>query len=467
MTSLGKFFRTTAFKLAVIYLGVLTIASGVLLVYIAQETASAMRDQIVETVDAEISGLAEQYRAGGIRRLVGVVDALSRRPGASLYLVTDFAGNALAGNIQGISADAMAGANGQLQRIDYSRIDDNARLEALVRVFEIKGGFRVLVGRDLAEQQFFRVVLAESLRYWLVILVILGFVTWIFVSRRVLKRIDAMSATGRRIINGDLSERLPVDGSGDEFDRLATGLNAMLEKIEALLYGLKDVSDNIAHDLKTPLTRMRNRLEGALREGADHDKAVYRSTLESAIEDCDHLIRTFDALLRIARVEAGSSDAEMTTIDLKELTGEIAELYEPLAEHEGSTLSLGEVQPLTAKGNRELLAQALVNLVENALKYGKDPATGSAKVAIAVRREGDTAVLSVSDTGAGIAETDRERAARRFVRLEASRSEPGSGLGLSLVQAVARLHGGSLELGDAAPGLRAELRLPVEEAGAN
>lgn len=466
MTPLGKLFRTTAFKLAVIYLGVLTIASGVLLVFISQETATVMRDQIVQTVDAEISGLANQYRSGGIRRLVGVVEALSRRPGASLYLVTDFSGNTLAGNIQGLPADVLSGADGQLQRVSYSRIDDRARFEALVRVFEIPGGFRVLVGRDLEEQQFFRAVLAEALRYWLIVVVILGFVTWIFVSRRVLKRIDAMSATGRQIMNGDLSERLPVDGSGDEFDRLATGLNAMLEKIEALLYGLKDVSDNIAHDLKTPLTRLRNRLEGALREGADRDKATYRSTLESAIEDCDHLIHTFDALLKIARVEAGSSDAEMTAVDLKELAGEIVELYEPLAEDQGSTLSLGQAEALTLKGNRELLAQALVNLVENALKYGKDPATGVARVVVGVARQGDKAVLSVADAGAGIAEADRERAARRFVRLEASRSEPGSGLGLSLVQAVARLHGGSLELGDAAPGLRAELRLPMKEKDA-
>lgn len=461
MTPLGKLFRTTAIKLAAIYLGVLTIASAVLLVYISQETAQVMREQIVETVDAEIGGLADQYRAGGIRRLVSVVDALSRRPGASLYLVTDFAGNSLAGNIRQLPPNVLGGESGLLQRVNYTRIDDSGNFEALVRVYELAGGFRILVGRDLAEQQYFRGVMAEALRYWLAVLVFLGLITWVFVSRRVLKRIDAMAETGRQIMNGDLSERLPVDGSGDEFDRLATGLNAMLERIEALLLGLKDVSDNIAHDLKTPLTRMRNRLESSLRDSEGNGGKSSREVLEATIEDCDHLIRTFDALLRIARVEAGSSDAELTDIDLKELAAEIAELYEPLAEDEGATLELGASLPLTIRGNRELIAQALVNLTENALKYGKDQVTGKARVVIAVERDDDYARLLVQDAGSGIVEADRERAQQRFVRLEASRSEPGSGLGLSLVQAVARLHHGGLCLEDAEPGLRAVLRLPI------
>ncbi|NRG19371.1 HAMP domain-containing histidine kinase [Rhizobiales bacterium] len=463
MTALGKLFRTTAIKLAVMYLGVLTAASAVLLVYVSQQTASVMRDQIVETVDAEITGLSDQYRIGGIRRLVAAVDARSRQPGASLYLVTDFAGNSLAGNIQQLSSSVLAEADGQIQRVRYTRFENEKSYEALVRVFGLTGGYRILVGRDLAEQQYFRGVLAESLRYWLIVVVLLGLLTWVFVSRRVLKRIDAMAATSRRIMKGDLNERLPVDGSGDEFDRLATSLNEMLERIEALLYGLKDVSDNIAHDLKTPLTRMRNRVESALRESADEDGAGARQALEATIEDCDYLIRTFNALLRIARVEAGSSDAEMHDVDLKALAGEIAELYEPLAEDEGATLALGPLQGLTVRGNRELLAQALVNLTENALKYGKDQETGIASITIGMEEDNGEACLYVKDKGSGIAEADRDRAARRFVRLETSRSEPGSGLGLSLVQAVTRLHHGKLELIDGEPGLKAVLRLPLKD----
>jgi hypothetical protein len=335
----------------------------------------------------------------------------------------------------------------------------------MVRVFELSGGFRLLVGRDLQEQLHFRSLLAEAMRFWLVVVAILGVVTLVFVRRRVLRRIDAMSATGRRIMSGDLSERLPVDGSGDEFDRLAVGFNLMLDRIEALLHGLKDVSDNIAHDLKTPLTRMRNRVEEALRASPEDPAAT--DALTRTLEDCDGLIRTFDALLRIARLEAGATDASLEEVDLATLVGEVVELYEPVVEDAGGSLESTCDPGLLARVNRELVVQALINLVENALKYGVAE-TGSpgetraaARLVLEARQEGDTVVLAVRDHGPGIPDADKDRAIRRFVRLEASRNAAGSGLGLSLVQAVARLHDGELVLRDASPGLRAELRLPV------
>ena len=311
----------------------------------------------------------------------------------------------------------------------------------------------VLVGRDLQEQLHFRSLLSEAMRFWLVVVAILGVVTLVFVRRRVLKRIDAMSATGRRIMSGDLSERLPVDGSGDEFDRLAVGFNLMLDRIEALLHGLKDVSDNIAHDLKTPLTRMRNRVEEALR--AAPDDPVATEALSRTLEDCDGLIRTFDALLRIARLEAGASDASLEEVDLAMLVGEVAELYEPVVEDAGGTLTSSCEPGLMARVNRELVVQALINLVENALKYGVEDAggpeggPGATRLELEARAEGGTVVLCVRDHGPGIPDADKDRATRRFVRLEESRNAPGSGLGLSLVQAVARLHDGRLALRDA------------------
>lgn len=459
-TTTGRLFRTTAIKLALIYLAALTLASGAVLVYLSQNTATVLRDQVVDTVDAEISGLADQYRIGGIRALVAAVDARSRRPGASLYLVTDFAANQLVGNIEQLDDRVLAGESGELQRVMYTPIGGGARREALVRVFQLSGGFRLLVGRDLQEQQYFRSLLAEAMRFWLFVLAALGLITWVFVSRRVLKRIDAMTATSRRIMSGDLTERLPVEGSGDEFDRLAIGLNAMLTRIEVLMQGLKDVSDNIAHDLKTPLTRMRNRLEEALRGDLAGDSKA-RAVLETTIEDCDALIRTFNALLRIARVEAGSSDASFGDIDVSALVREVGELYAPVAEDDGGGMELRVADGLTVTGNRELLVQALINLVENALKYARQEAGEGARVELEARMEGGDVLLGVRDHGTGIADADKERVLHRFVRLEASRSAPGSGLGLSLVAAVARLHHGRLELADAEPGLAARLWLPA------
>ncbi len=463
MSALGKIFHTTAIKLAALYLAVLTLTSVGMLVYISRDTAAVLKEQTQQTVDAEINGLADQYRIGGIRRLVAVVDARVRQPGASLYLVVDFAGNVLAGNIRELPSVILEEADGQIQRVRYTRSTGPGTHEALIRVYELPGGFRILVGRDLADQHYFRSLLARALRFWLLVVVGLGLVTWVFVSRRVLRRIDAITETGKRIMNGDLSERLPVDGGRDEFDRLATGLNTMLDRIEALMQGLKDVSDNIAHDLKTPLTRMRNRIEAALREAPGADPAS-REILEATIEDCDQLIRTFDAMLRIARVESGSAQAEMEEVDLRALVAEVVELYEPLAEDQGARLKVGRSDDAVVRGNRELLAQALINLIENALKYGR-PADGSdGAITVGIARDDTAVCLAVSDIGQGIAPEDRERATRRFVRLEESRTEPGSGLGLSLVQAVAHMHGGELTLEDAEPGLKVVIRLPVSEA---
>jgi signal transduction histidine kinase len=297
---------------------------------------------------------------------------------------------------------------------------------------------------------------------------VLGLGGGIFVARRVLRRIDAMTGTTQRIMAGDLSGRLPVGRSGDELDRLAENLNAMLERIEALMIGLKEVSDNIAHDLKTPLTRLRNRAEEALARSGN--EADYRTALERTIEESDGLIRTFNALLMIARAESGQARDNMGDFDAAEVANGIHELYEPLAEDDGMTLRV-KTSPTPLHGNRELISQALANLVENAIKYGKpvpavqplgaDATVGSREILIEARRDGDHVLLSVTDHGQGIPEADRGHAVERFVRLETSRTLPGSGLGLSLASAVATLHGGDLRLGDAHPGLCATLAIPA------
>ncbi len=451
-------FRTTAFKLSLLYIAVFSGLSGFLLVYISRTTNELMASQVVQTVDAEISGLSEEYLRGGVRALVDSIERRARRPDASLYLLIDFAGNSIVGNISRLPTVVLDEADGDVRRMRYGRVEAGGEVEreALVRIFELRGGFRLLVGRDLGEQLRFSSVLAGALRFWLFAVVVMAGATWFFVSRRVMKRIDGIAATSQTIMHGDLSRRLPIAGNGDEFDRLATNLNDMLERIELLMQGMKDVTDNIAHDLKTPLNRMRTRVETVLREGKG--EGDYREALQATIEDSDNLIRIFDALLRIARVEAMSPEAGMEPFDLKAVVEEMADLYAPLIEDEGGRLSLDVGEAGKVIGSRDLIAQAVVNLIENALKYGR-PETGEPVISIKAALRGDRMVLSVSDNGPGISGQDRERVTGRFVRLDASRSEPGYGLGLSLVRAIARLHGGQLHLQDAGPGLIASIDL--------
>jgi signal transduction histidine kinase len=461
VTALGKLVRTTAFKLTLVYLTVFALFAVFLLVYFAWNTHRLVTEQIIETVDAEITGLSEQYRQGGIRRLVLVVDNRSRRPGSSLYLVTTSSGEGLAGNVGSLAPGVLDKA--ALTEAAYRRLDESEDTEhrALVRVFQLPGGFRLLVGRDLDERERLSNVIVSAGRWSIAIVVVLGLAGGFFVTRRVLTRIDAMTGTTQRIMAGDLTGRLAIAGTGDELDRLAGNLNAMLERIEALMHGLKEVSDNIAHDLKTPLTRLRNRSEAALRTAKS--EADYRAALETTIEESDGLISTFNALLMIARTESGQGREEMTEFDAAEIARDIGELYEPLADEKGLVLKIDAPTPARLKGNRELVSQALANLVDNAIKYSKAETGGpvmNGEILVAARGQGAGIELAVSDHGPGIPENDRGRVVERFVRLERSRSEPGSGLGLSLTAAVAHLHGGELKFEDNHPGLKAVISLP-------
>jgi signal transduction histidine kinase len=390
-----------------------------------------------------------------------VLDLRSRRPGSSLYLVTTPTGEGLAGNVGSLEPGVLD-RPGWLET-SYRRIEapDGVEHRALVQVVELPGGFRLLVGRDLEERERIYAIISNAGRWSFALVVVLGLAGGFFVSRRVLKRIDAMTDTANTIMAGDLSGRLPIAGTGDELDRLASNVNAMLERIEALMRGLKEVSDNIAHDLKTPLTRMRNRCEQALRGEQGRD---YRTALESTIAESDDLIRTFDALLMIARAESGQARGNMAEFDAAEIARDVGELYEPLAEQKGLALKIDAPAAAAVRGNRELISQALANLVDNAIKYARpdDNKINGADADILVKAgaEGERITLSVADRGPGIPEADRGRVVERFVRLEQSRSEPGSGLGLSLASAVARLHGGELKLEDNRPGLRSIIALP-------
>lgn len=459
---LPTLFRTTAFKLAAAYLVIFSIFAILVLGYVAWNAQRLLTDQIRSTIDAEIQGLAEQQRQGGIRRLVNIIERRSRGPGASLYLVATPLGERIAGNVEALPPGTLD-RTGESE-IEYARSSEalDTPSRALVRVFMLPAGFRLLVGRDLEERQRLGIVIRRAAGWSLALVFVLGcFASW-FVARRVLKRIDGMSETAHGIMEGDLKGRLAISGTGDELDRLALNLNAMLDRIGELMASMQQVTDNIAHDLKTPLTRLRNKAEEALRSARSPDEL--RAALDGSIEEADNLIRVFNALLMIARLEAGRVSDNMAELDLSEVVSGLAELYEPLAEEAGLALACEVAPGLEVRGNRELIGQALNNLIDNALKYGAPEQGGDGTVTVSARRLGDQVELAVADHGPGIPEADRGRVLDRFVRLDASRTKPGFGLGLSLAAGVVRLHGGQLRLEDNAPGLRVVIALPAAEA---
>ena len=452
MTALGKLVRTTAFKLTLGYFLMFAVGAFGVLGFVGYNVRKLLDEENSSIIDSEIAGLAEQYSTGGLERLVHVVERRAARPGASLYLVTTFAGDKLAGNVATLPFGVLDMPG--VVETPYQRNDEpEARHPALARIVIIPGGFRLLVGRDLDERERLGHVLGHALYTSLGLLAAIGTLGGLFVARRVLVRVDAINATALTIMNGELGERLPVAGTGDELDRLAQSLNAMLDRIGELMTGLREVSDNIAHDLRTPLTRLRNNAEEALR--GSQSPAKLTTALEKVIEESDGLIRVFNALLLIARAEAGDTRGSMAQFDLAEVALGVAELYEPIAEEAGQSIAVTAPALCPVFGNRELIGQALANLLDNALKYG------NSDVAVIVTVQPGRVELRVADHGAGIPLADRERAMTRFVRLEDSRTCPGFGLGLALCNAVAHMHHGTLSLQDNAPGLVAILSWPT------
>ncbi|MGF1610704.1 MAG: sensor histidine kinase [Kiloniellales bacterium] len=447
------------FRLTLLYLCLFTAAMLALVGFIYWLATDSVTRQIDKTIDAEIRGLAEQYRQRGTVGLIQVIRQRTEGAGAArgLYLLTDQRFLPLAGNLSRWP-DAAPDPDGWITfPLEFPDSEGGLNF-GRGRVFELSGGLHLLVGHDLRERTRIAAVIRETLAWGLIAVVGLSLAGGLLMSRSLLSRIDRVNATARDIMAGDLSRRVPTSGRDDEFDRLAGNLNAMLDRIERLLAGMKQVSDNIAHDLRSPLTRLRSRLEVTLMER--HDEAAYRQAIEQTIAEADGLLKTFNALLSIAQAESGAPRQGFAPVELGALVGDVAELYEPLAEDRGLTLELGEVAPMTIAGDRHLLFQGLVNLLDNAIKFS--PSGG--RIALSLTRSGERACLTVADSGPGIPEAARAQVLDRFVRLESSRSTPGSGL--SLAAAVARLHDGELRLEDNAPedntpGLRASLLLPL------
>mgnify|MGYP001025094667 FL=1 len=473
MTALAKLWRTTAFRVTLVNLFVISLFAFLAFGNVAWNARRAVDNEIASTIDAEIAGLAEQYNQGGLPRLIDVVQRRASQPGASLYLITNFAGQKLAGNITALAAGALQ-RPGVVETFYQAADDaDRPRGRALVRVIVLPNGFRVVVGRDVVDRDRLISATRNAFAWSLFIVAIVGGGAGLLITRRVLRRVDSMNHAAHRIMEGNVGERLPVVGSGDEFDRLAINLNSMLDRIGDLMTGLQHVSDNIAHDLKTPLTRLRNRAEEALRTAATPDD--YRRAIESCIEESDNLIRIFNALLTIARLESGQGQAAATDFDAADVIRDVVELYEPIAEEAGVELLVEAPPSLPLRASRELVRQALANLIDNAIKYGKpEPASDAEAAATA-----DTPRISVSaapggkggvefvvaDHGSGIPEADRECVVLRFERLEAARTKSGFGLGLILAAAVAKLHHGELRLEDNRPGLKVRFIVPDAPGG--
>lgn len=455
---LARAVSTTAFRVAAATVAAYLAFAGLVVGVLLWQTNRVLTRQVLSTLQAEAGLLKAEAQSGDRAALVRAVEARSRPGGPGLYYLADQSGTKLAGNLSRLPPEIMGSAAGGVFRYAPDVQSNSEHLAVAVPV-DIGGGDRLIVGRDVDEQRRFASEMGTLYFLALGFLTLGGLVAGFAVSRVALKRIETINVTARSIMAGDMTRRIAVTGNGDEFDVLATNLNAMLERIEALMSGLREVSDNIAHDLKTPLSRLRNSAEAALREtGAD----AYREGLEHTIEKADELIKTFNSLLLVARLEAGALEENAERFDVGRAVRDVAELYEPVADERGMALAVNVEAGPQLTGNRQLVVQAVANLIENAIKYSGKPAraeTGAA-ISIDLRNRADAIDIAVADNGPGIAPEDRERVLKRFVRLEKSRTEPGTGLGLSLVQAVARLHGGSVHLEDNRPGLRVVLTLP-------
>ncbi|MCG6865108.1 MAG: HAMP domain-containing histidine kinase [Thiogranum sp.] len=451
-----RFLRSSTFRLALLYMLLFSTSVLMLLGFIYWSTVSYISAQTDETIDIEILDLTERYRNAGLSGLTQLLsERLSRRPaGASVYLLTDKDLAPLVGNLDRwpLGADIK---NGWLEfTLENAGGTDTSEHQARARVFRLSGGFILLVGRDIHDLEITKRRIIATLLWGLAIMLVLGGIGSVMMGRSTLRRIEAINETSREIMSGDLSRRVPSRNTGDDFDVLADNLNNMLNQIESLMESVRRVSDNIAHDLRTPLARLRNRLEELSLDVEQSDNR--RATVEQALEEADGLLNTFNALLRIARIESHDTRAGFADIDIAALVGDVVELYEPLAEEKRLRLATSlDVRPVF-EGDRDLLFQALANLLDNAIKY----APPRSEISCRLEAADDGARLVLSDKGPGIPASQRDNVFQRFFRLEQSRTTPGNGLGMSLVQAVMQLHHLRLELHDNEPGLKVVIAFP-------
>jgi signal transduction histidine kinase len=427
------------------------IAAAFTLTYIS--ATRILEQETAEVVEAELRGIVERVDLRNPRSLVDTIRDRARGESEAVYLLADASGRKLAGNLNawpgGVAMD------GSWINLRVTRTSTGQEIEIGARAYKAPYNTRLLVGRDLKAQRGFQAALMEAGAVALLAAVLLAAAAGFALNRLVMRRIGDIDETARAIVAGDLSKRIPVRTGEDEFTSLAATLNGMLERIEALVTELRTVTESLSHDMRTPLTRLKTSIQRAA--DADLDGPVRREALGQAADEADRILASFSAMIDIARAEAGMARDQFTDVDLVEVVRDIFELHQPLADEMGVKLDFEAGPPVRVKGHAQFLAQLVSNLVDNALKHG---GPGKA-IGMSARAVDGRAELVVADQGPGIPADQREAALKRFGRLDASRTTPGSGLGLSLAATLARMHGGELVLEDNQPGLRVRVRMPL------
>lgn len=451
----GSFLRSTSFRLLAWYAGIFVASVAVLFLIVYWITIAALEQQLSDSIERESQVLAELYRGGNTERMVRAIQLrmMDLRPPRRYYLLQNRDGEHIAGNlpqmkpVEGqstIPVSALA-VNPSVRREELSEVHPVVAVGTL-----LDGGEFLLVGESQYRAVKAREAIIRAFGWGFAITVLLAGGGGVALGSGFLRRIDEVNRTARSIIDGNLSMRVPGRGGGNEMDELVLNFNAMLDRIEVLMHSIKQVSDDIAHDLRTPLSRLRHRLEAA-REKAGGEGA---SIIEQSIGELDAILDTFSALLRIGQIEAGARRSAFADVGLDSIVTTVVEAYEPVAEDRGQQLRTDLRKVAMVRGDRELLTQMVANLVENAINHCPEGVT----ITAGLESESGYCVLSIADTGPGIPVAEHGSVLRRFYRLEQSRTTPGSGLGLALVKAIADLHGAAIELSDNQPGLRVSIR---------
>ncbi|HEY4042866.1 MAG TPA: HAMP domain-containing sensor histidine kinase [Rhodopila sp.] len=454
---LAKTIRSTTLKLALLWILLFGAVVAGLLGYVYSSTSSYVRKHSDRAIAIELASLQKAFDRAGRS---GLITAIAQRTGDqrfgdSVYLLTDASYAPLAGNLH-TWPQALRGASGSGD-FDTREWKPASIQRPLLRASfaTLPDGSHLLAGEDIGDLGVFVDQIKIALGLSILLIFVLAGVSALSITRRTVGRIEAINSTSRAIMQSGLGKRIPLRGTRDEWDQLAGNLNSMLERIEELMAEVKQVTENVAHDLRTPLARMRGRLEKA--DGRPHDAENDTSLIENLLADLDGVLRMFASLMRISQIETIDRTAAFRTVDLAEIAGEVVELYDAAAEDKGSHLDIVADRRVCITGDKDLLFDAVANLLDNAIKHGRE----AGHVSVEITESDGCAVLSIADDGSGIPRGEYQHVLKRFYRLERNRGTPGNGLGLSLVAAVARLHGARIEMLDNAPGLVFRIWFPL------